>query len=46
MTCVGYENEVGFHLIGDRIRGRPELSTFSIYEITSQKRGEGVAKMS
>ena len=26
------------------IRGRPEISTFSIYEIKSHKRGEGVAK--
>ncbi len=26
------------------IRGRPEISTFSTYEITPHKRGEGVAK--
>ncbi len=26
------------------LRGRPEISTFSTYEITSHKRGEGVAK--
>ncbi len=28
-----------------RFRGRQEISTFSTYEITSHKRGEGVAKM-
>ncbi len=26
------------------LRGCPEISTFSTYEITSHKRGEGVAK--
>ena len=29
---------------GTELRGRPEISTFSTYEITSHKRGEGVAK--
>ncbi len=28
----------------NRLRDRPEISTFSTYEITSHKRGEGVAK--
>ncbi len=30
--------------VTQQVRGRPELSTFSTNEITSHKRGEGVAK--